>query len=166
MAGEKPIRKRGKQGFAQAGGVLATRIRTAGSTRGFSEARLLTHWGEVVGAEFARITRPVKVAFARAGIGATLTVETDSGHAPEVSMQLEVLRARVNACYGYNAIHKVRIVQGPGVAAGFAEEQAAYEPPPVDLKEAMPVLEDVKDPRLRTALENFSRHVLTRLDKN
>jgi hypothetical protein len=41
-----------------------------------------------------------------------------------LEMQKEILRARVNACYGYNAIARIRITQT--APTGFAEGQAAF----------------------------------------
>ncbi len=52
------------RGFEPASGLLKDRIRSAGESRGFAITRLLTHWADVVGADLARSTRPVKVGYA------------------------------------------------------------------------------------------------------
>lgn len=169
MAQDRTSRKsRGTRGFAHAGGILAQRVRAAGSARGFSEARILTNWEEIVGPALARFTRPCKVSYAKQGFGATLTVYAEGARAPELQMQLPMIRERVNACYGYNAIARVRITQTDrSSAAGMAEQAPAFRhdvpPPEPDAKKLTALgLDNVKDGGLRAALESLSKSVLTR----
>ena len=103
-------------------------IRKATEKRGFAETRLLTHWAEVAGPDIAAIARPVEVSFARDGIGATLVLLTTGPQAPMLEMQKDAIRARVNSCYGYNAISRVRITQT--APTGFAEGQAVFTAAP------------------------------------
>jgi len=154
------------RGFAHAGGLLATRVRAAGSSRGFSEARILTNWEEIVGKTLAAIARPAKVSYARAGFGATLTVIAQPAHGPELQMQLPTIRERVNACYGYNAISRVRITQVDR-ASGLAEPQEPFRHdapvPQADPAKLQTLgLDTVKDEGLRSALENLSTNVLAK----
>jgi len=162
---------RGRRGFVQTGALLGARIRGAGSKRGFSETRLLTQWPEICGPDLAGMTRPVKISYARDGFGATLTVACDGAHAPEVQMQTDVIRQRVNACYGYNAISRVRIQQQD--AAGFAEGRAAFAPASSARSGAEPdtgsdpvpppeYVADVGDPNLRAALSRLGRNLISR----
>lgn len=158
--------KRGRRGFTHAASLMSYQMRRVSSSRGFSQARLLTHWEEIVGPELGRLTRPEKVSFAREGIGATLTIVTEGARAPEIQMQLPDIRARVNACYGYNAISRVRIKRADP-NSGFAEDQAAFvddrpEPEPDPAELASLGLDNVKDPGLRDALASLSKSVLTR----
>lgn len=119
---------RRQRGFEPTGGLLKQQIRSAGESRGFAVARLLTHWAEVAGADLGRITRPVKVGYGREGMGATLTLLTTGAMAPMVEMQKERLRERVNAVYGYAAISRILLTQT--AATGFAEGQAEFTPAP------------------------------------
>lgn len=156
-------------GFAQAGGLLASRVRAAGSTRGFSETRILTQWAEIVGPTLAAIAQPAKVSYARGGFGATLTVIARAAHGPELQMQLPAIRERVNACYGYNAISRVRITQ-VNRASGLAEPKPEFvhDAPPAKAdpqKIATLGLDNVKDDGLRDALERLSTSVLTRTQR-
>jgi len=162
-----PIRRKSTRGFVHAAGLMSTQMRRATGSRGFSQARLLTHWAEVVGPNLAEITRPSKVSFAKEGFGATLTIYASGAHAPEIQMQLQDIRARVNACYGYNAISRVRITQTDRHGIGFAEDQAAFEDdrPEPELSEADREalgLDNVNDAGLRDALLALSKSVLTR----
>jgi hypothetical protein len=88
-------------------------------------SRLLTHWAEIAGEDIARVTQPVEVSYGK-GFGATLTLLCPGAHAPMIEMQKERLREKVNACYGYNAISRIRITQT--ARSGFAEPQADFRP--------------------------------------
>jgi len=154
--------------FTHAGALLSTRVRRAGERRGFAESRLLTQWAAIVGPDLAPVARPVKVSYAREGFGATLILACEGARAPEVQMQAETIRARVNACYGYNAISRVRLTQE--TAAGFAEAQAAFAGPAARAEPALDpqaaraseaATADIGDDGLRAALARLGQNVLT-----
>ncbi|ANB33480.1 RNA-binding protein [Rhodovulum sulfidophilum] len=158
------------RGFERASMLLSGRIRRAGEKRGFAVARLLTHWPEVVGDEIARVCRPVEVRYGRKeGFGATLTLLTTGAHAPLLEMQKEDIREKVNACYGYAAISRIRLTQT--APTGFAEGQAAFAPaprpvaPPPDpgtVAVASDLTVEVHDEGLRAALQDLGTRVLSR----
>ncbi len=129
---------------------MQTSIREASESRGFAVSRLLTHWSEVVGETVATVTRPVEVSYGKGGMGATLTILTTGPHAPMIEMQKEQICERVNACYGYRAIARLRITQT--APTGFAEGQAVFAPAP---KTAMPA----KDPEIEASSANLSKDV-------
>ena len=157
------------RGFERTSTLVASRVRTAGETRGFAVSRLLTHWPEVVGEDIAAISRPVEVSYGRGGFGATLTLLTTGAQAPMLEMQAERIREKVNACYGYAAISRVRITQT--APTGFAEGQADFSHAPKPAPEAAAftpatiataraVAQDITDPGLRAAIERLGSHVL------
>ncbi|WP_238991722.1 DUF721 domain-containing protein [Gemmobacter caeruleus] len=157
------------RGFEAASGLLKDRIRNAGESRGFAVTRLLTHWPDVVGADLARTTRPVKVGYAKGAFGATLTLLVKPTDAPMVQMQLPRIRERVNACYGYAAIGRVVLTQTAPM--GFAEGQAQFAPapkaekpppPPEIVARARDTADGVQDEGLRKALETLAQNILTR----
>jgi hypothetical protein len=156
------------RGFEAASGLLKERIRTAGEARGFAVTRLLTAWAEIVGADVAAITRPVKVGYAKGGMGATLTLLTTSANGPMVQMQLPAIKEKVNACYGYAAISRIVITQT--APSGFAEGQAEFTPAPKQTPAPDPAIKaqahqaakGVHDNALREALENLTQNFLSR----
>jgi len=158
------------RGFERTASLVAPRIRAAGETRGFAVSRLLTHWPEVAGEDIAAICRPVEVSYARGGFGGTLTVLTTGAQAPMLEMQSDRIRERVNACYGYAAISRVRITQT--APTGFADGQTDFthapkrdpEPAPIAataMAQARVAADGVADPGLRAALERLGGHVLS-----
>ena len=156
------------RGFEPAFGLMKDAVRTAGETRGFAVARLLTHWTEVVGEDMARKTRPVKIGYGKGGMGATLTLLVKASEAPMVQMALPQLKDRVNAVYGYAAVHHIHLTQT--AATGFAEGQAEFTPArkapktpdPATTAKAQAVAGGVTDPSLRSALEQLAQNILTR----
>ncbi len=160
------VTKRRARGFVQTGGLLARRIRGATEKRGFAETRLLTHWKDIVGPALANIAQPVKIAHARDGFGATLTVLTDGAHAPELQMMLPNLKEKINTVYGYSAISRIRITQTAG--HGFAEEPAAFvhekparAPVPAEkLAEIRATVSEIGDESFRAALELLGKNIV------
>ncbi len=169
-----PVTEHRRRGFEPAFSLVTNQVRGAGEARGFAVARLVTHWAETVGEDLAKVTRPVKIGYSQGGMGATLSVLVQGAHAPMVGMQLERIRERVNAVYGYNAISRVHLTQTAG--AGFAEGQAQFthapKTPPADPETearltaaAARQTEGVGDPGLRAALERLAQNILSRPDR-
>ncbi len=158
--------RRYSRGFTHTASLIEKRVQKTGSARGFAQMRLLTHWDEIVGADIAGIARPVKVSYARQGIGARLTLLARPAHAPELQMQLPRIKERVNASYGYSAISDIRITQ-TGDALGFAEPVDPFvhdQPTPtLPTEKAEKLREDVanvEDPKLRALLESLGTNIL------
>lgn len=147
---------------------MQKRIRGATETRGFAQTRVLTHWREIVGEDIAKIAHPVDVSYARGGMGATLTALTSGAQAPMLEMQKEQLREKVNACYGYNAIARIRITQT--APTGFAEGQMAFDHGPKSRRTPKPELQaaaqelaaPVENEQLRLALAALGANVLNK----
>ncbi len=165
-----PSKQRKGRGFRQAGMLVEREIRDVGESRGFAVSKLLTHWAEIAGDGLADRTRPVDVRYGRSGLGATLTVLTTGAEAPMVEMAKEKLRERVNACYGYNAISRIRITQS--APTGFADGRVDFDhaprpsapigPDQADMDRAAQTAAPVTDPELRAALENLGARILSR----
>ena len=153
-------------GFRHAGGVLSGRIRGAAESRGFSHAQIVTRWPEIVGPDIARIAEPVKVTYARQGVGATLVVLTKGAFGPELEMQKPRIREAVNAIYGYNAIARVQITQTAGTT-GFAEARAPFEaaPNPVTPAKSSAVratVAPIESENLRDALARLGQNIMSK----
>jgi len=155
------------RGFVKTGGILSQRIRKATEKRGFAESRLLTQWDEIVGPATAAMAQPVKVSFGREGLGATLTILTNGANAPVLQVELPRIRDRVNACYGYAAISRIRITQTS--ESGFAEPAATFRPDPAkprlnpEITAAIDTsVADVQSDDLRSALAVLGQNIISR----
>jgi hypothetical protein len=162
----RPPRRR-KRGFETAAALLARELKAPAEKRGFGEAKLLTHWPEIVGEELAAIARPVKITYGR-GFGGTLVVLTTGAHAPILEMQKERIVERVNATYGYRAVAHVHLTQT--APTGFADGQVAFRPAPAQpaaspdparLARVMERVGTVEDEKLKQALARLAENVLT-----
>ena len=156
---------RRKRGFERASSLVQTRVREASETRGFAVTRLLTHWDDIVGADLAGQAKPVNVSYGR-GFGATLTLLVSGAVAPLIAMQKDKIRDRVNACYGYAAIARIKITQTS--ATGFAEPSGGFKHAPTERpvsaeaqSEAKAQAKGVRDIELRDALEKLGANVLS-----
>ena len=161
-----PYGKR-KAGFQRTSALVEQKLRAVSESRGFAITRLLTHWGDIVGTQISDISVPVKVSYAQKGFGATLVILTTGAHAQMLEMQLPVIREKVNACYGYNAITRVRITQTAPV--GFSEGHAQFkaivktaEPNtcPDTAAKAASISGEIKDEGLKAALSAFGENIL------
>lgn len=180
MAQKKPETqpRRRMRGFEAAAQLVAQRVKAVGEGRGFAVARLLTHWQEVVGPELAAHTRPVRISHGK-GFGATLTLLVPGAHAPLVAMQLDQIRARVNACYGFNAVSRIVLTQTAPVGfaegeGGFAEGQAEFAaaprraavPDPQKIAQAEDIASGFDNPALSDAMRRLALNILSRRDAN
>jgi hypothetical protein len=86
-----------------------------------------------------------------------------------IEMQKEQICERVNACYGYRAIARVRITQT--APTGFAEGQAVFRPAPKaqspapdpeTLANAAGLSKDIENDDLRLALQALGAKVLSK----
>lgn len=169
--------------FTPAADVLRATIREVGEGRGFAATRILTHWAEIVGADVAAVARPLEVRHGppRAGPsrsgpsrsgrarpdappeGATLTILALGAAALRLDMERERILERVNACYGYRAVGRIRIRQGG--PEEFGGPPPAPSPPAPDagrLEAALEGTAGVRDTELRLALAALAANVLSR----
>lgn len=161
-----------RKGFARAATLMERDIRKASEDRGFAVSRLLTHWAEVVGPDIAQVATPVSVTYGKGGMGATLTVLTAGAHAPVVEMQKVQICDKVNACYGYRAISRIRVTQT--APTGFADGKVTFTPAPVAKKTVDPAMQSaasglcksVENSELRAALTALGANVFTRHGKS
>ena len=123
---------------------------------------------EVVGEATAQIATPVNISYGKGGMGATLTLLTTGAQAPMLEMQKDQIREKVNACYGYRAISRVRITQTAPI--GFAEGRVAFAsapktarlPDPAVQSTANTLSKDIENADLRAALAALGANVLSR----
>ena len=128
----------------------------------------LTHRAEIVGASTAGIETPVTVTYGKGGMGATLTVLTTGAQAPMLEMQKEQIRDKVNGCYGYRAIARVRITQT--APTGFHEGRASFAPAPTVPKgqtpaakqEAADLSRSIQSDDLRAALAALGGNIISK----
>ena len=164
--GKTPDRR--GRGFRTAGDSTRATVKQVAGDRGIAQADILLRWREIVGEALSGHCLPVKVTYgANKSLGATLTVQTDSGRAPEITHKQTVIIEQINRYYGYRAIGRLKVTQstGMGRAHGFAEDQATFEGPSTEptapqTREAAALTEGIESPGLRAALTRMGANVL------
>ena len=108
----KPVPRRGR--VAKLSRTASSLVSKAVRAKGFAEAEIVTRWGRIVGAELARSTVPVRLAFPRGQKrGATLYVRAESAFAPILQQRSGVVLGLVNRYLGYAAVSKLEVRHGP-----------------------------------------------------
>ena len=159
----------GKNGFKKASILLRKSIQKASESRGFAQSRVLTHWSEIVGEEISSVSIPTKVSYKTDGLGATLTILTSGSSGPILEMQKEFIRNKINAVYGYNAVHKINITQSSPIALISKNENSEGMPSKhkkinVEISPSLEkTVNEIDDKNLRQALEELAINVFTKL---
>jgi hypothetical protein len=110
--GSKPPERRRK--MQQASRVASSLVTPALRARGFAQTEVVTRWAHIVGPELAASTVPVGLRFPRADrMGGTLAVRCESAFAPLLSHKSERVMQMVNSFFGYQAVSKIEVQQGP-----------------------------------------------------
>jgi len=165
-AGPKPPRR----GFGLRA-IAKTLPKITGQTlgkRGFAEADLLGDWANIVGRDIAARCVPRKLdrprPSQRRGSHAaegTLTLRVEAGYALEVQHLEPQLLERINSYFGFRAVTRLRLMQGPGPSP--KQQSTPPAPLPPEAVSALNArLEDVEDTDLRGALDRLGQALLRR----
>ena len=129
-----------------------------------------SHWGEIVGANSARRTEPVRVSAPRGGAPATLEIRVEGPSATLVQHQAPEILARVNLYLGAGAVERLRIVQGPLRRLARKARAVKIRPRgPLDAaaeRDLALSLASFEDGPLKTALEKLGREVMRDLPRD
>lgn len=81
--------------------------------RGFAEARVITEWADIVGAELALHSSPEELVFRRGQVGAgVLHVRVSGSWAVQLQHMEPLVIERINGHFGYRAVDRLHMVQG------------------------------------------------------
>ncbi len=90
--------------------------------QGFASSEILTHWGDIAGAELAPYSEPVKMQWPPKGQAAdpasprqpaVLHVRVEGAFALEFQIQAPVILERINRYLGWQCVQQIRLKQGP-----------------------------------------------------
>ena len=152
----------------RAGGLRAIGVESTRATspirrkRGFFEASVFSDWNAIVGAELGNQCVPLRLARGPEGEGGTLHVRVTGPLALELQHLEPQVIERINSFYGFRAIARLRLHQGP-----IAQPLRPTPPPrpsaaPEDLVDLERQLDSVTDPELRRALKDLGESVIAR----
>lgn len=125
--------------------------------QGFASAELVTRWTEIVGAELAAHSEPIKIQWTRPPDGedqepGTLVLRVEGPAAIEVQHQANVVCERVNAFLGWRAVARLALRQAP---LRRGERRKPRGADPVATARIAETLAEVADDDLRQALSRL-----------
>lgn len=128
--------------------------------RGFAEAQLVAQWPAIIGESLAEGVSPEKLSFPRGERrDGVLHLRVAPGLALEVQHREPVLVERINAFFGYRAVARLALRQGPPV-------RAAPPPPrrrPLKTEERQSLdqrLQPIEDAALKAALQRLGEAII------
>jgi hypothetical protein len=129
--------------------------------RGFSAVEVITHWTEIVGAEMAADTMPEKLSFPRgARSQGTLHLLATGSVALELQHLEPIIINRINTYFGYAAVARIALTQGPPRQLRATPPKRERSPVPRErLAEINDVTDDVGPDDLRDALRRLGSAV-------
>ena len=125
--------------------------------RGFASTEVLTRWADIVGPEIAEHTEPLRIAWPRhagAGEPATLILQVEGPEAVEIQHLSGLILESVNRFFGWHAIGRLALRQGP-LSLGARKPGPASKKPD-RAEEFASALSDIADPGLRQALARLA----------
>lgn len=144
--------------------LLPRVMQRAVGRRGFGEGAILTDWPAIVGESIAAVSAPERLSFSPGTRrDAVLQVRVAGPMALELQHLEPQILERINGHFGYQAVARLRIVQGPlPPRARPAAPSPAAPLNEADEAQLAEGLARVDDDALRQALEGLGRAVLGR----
>lgn len=155
-----------RRGRGQGIGISVQKILSPLAIRqGFRTATILTHWGEIVGSQYAPLTVPLKVTYIPRGekedgapiFEATLHVMVKNTSTALTLKYVEPqILERLNSHFGYSAIQKMKLHHGISLESQDSPKQrrSGSRPPKNRIETPFPktCLEDIQEESLKNAL--------------
>ena len=141
--------------------VLGKTIGDTFRKQGFASAELVTRWTEIVGAEIAAHSEPIKVQWQRPMAGApnepgTLVLRVEGPAAVEIQHLAGVVCERVNRFLGWRAVDRLAFRQAP-LRRGKSKTRRTADP--AAAAQIADNLVDIGDEELKAALARLGAAV-------
>lgn len=164
----KPINRPARRGSAFAKPLRDVLGKLVGETfrrQGFASAELVTRWSDIVGAEIAAHSEPMKVQWLRSKDDedqkpGTLVLRVEGPAAIEIQHLADVICERVNRFLGWRAIARIALRQAPLRRGG--RKKAAPADDPIAMAEVAAGLSGIADDDLRQALARLGAAIKRR----
>lgn len=159
------IERRHRRGPVAAARIVKSIADPAFRRQGFAQSEVLMRWSEIVGSDLARLATPVKLAFRRGSpAGGTLHVRAAGPAALELQHLAPTVVERVNTYYGYRAVERLHIVQGPASGPAKAKPARSRTLSPAAKSRLDTMVNRTANDGLRAALRRLGTQVLARQD--
>ena len=147
--------------------TVARIARRSFSKQGFAETDVITRWREIVGDELAHHSVPERLRFAKGNAGGgILHIRVDGAVALEIQHMEPVLVERINGFFGYRAVARLALTQGPLPARAAPLPRARAEVPAQQLADLDSAVATVRDEGLKQALRGLGLSTLSARDNH
>ena len=135
--------------------------------RGFAGTPVVAEWSSIVGDQLAGRSLPERVVRAPGGRGGgTLHVRISSGSLAQELQHLEPLIVeRINTYFGYQAVTRLKLIQGPIPERG-AEPASPCVLAPADEATIEGLAASIEDPTLRQAIRDLGKRLFARTSEH
>jgi hypothetical protein len=142
--------------------LLSDVFSDAYARQGFAARELVTRWAEIAGAEFAAHCEPLKLQWPRPVEGqpqeaATLVLRVEGPMALEIQHASDVILERVNRFFGWSAVGRLALRQGP--LSRKKSRAAGRAPDASEVQEVAKTLSSIEDEALRAALARLGASI-------
>ena len=135
--------------------LLSDVFSDAYAKQGFAARELVTRWNEIIGPELSAHCEPLKMQWPRPVEGqpqepATLVLRVEGPMALEIQHASDVILERVNRFFGWSAVGRMALRQGP--LSRKPRPRPSPPPDPRQVEQIEQTLTSVEDGELRAAL--------------
>ena len=132
---------------------------------GFQESQIILRWRDLMGPVMADHTEPVKLIFPRGKrTGATLHLRASPGFALELQHLEPLIVEKINGFFGYGAVGKLSILQGPVKVKGKRKHKNPGLLNIEQTEELETALQNTHDADLKAALLGLGSDILAGKD--
>lgn len=147
------------------GNIFIPIMRGVLSAEDFVEADIMLHWLDVIGEEIASFCNPLKTRFNVKENIRTLYVEVPvGGFALELRHKENYILEKINAYFGYKAVHKLNIAQNMNMSVRHisAKKEEKIEKPleETEKKYLSELISGIDDEKLREILTKLGKSVI------
>ena len=142
--------------------LLSDVFSDAYAKQGFAARELVTRWVEIIGPELSAHCEPLKMQWPRPVEGqpqepATLVLRVEGPMALEIQHASDVILQRVNRFFGWSAVGRLALRQGP--LSRRDRPRPSPPPDPREVEQIAQTLTSVEDDALRAALARLGASI-------
>ncbi len=135
------------------------------SAEDFVEADIMLHWVDIIGQEFTAFCNPIKTRYNPKESMRTLYIEVPvGGFALELQHKENYILEKINAYFGYKAVHKLNISQNMNMRPRYFQIKTENKPEihldASEEKYLKELTDGIKDEKLREILTNLGKSVI------
>jgi len=153
------------QDLESLGSIFMPIVKDAISSEDLISTDIMCKWRDIVGLEIACFCYPLKAKYNPKNNMRTLYVEVPiGGYAIEIQHKESYILNKINAYFGYQAIHKINISQNanlqPVLVSSVLNETKEVELSEDDMRSLLALTEEIKDEKLRENLIKIGKKII------